>query len=93
MLRKWPPEHLLGCFLYQTELFFQTKASGNLQIVREGQNLKILGKKKFENSKFEHPRESYAPRPVDALVKCLQHTYNVEKALIFVANYCVNALM
>ena len=57
MLRKWLPGHLLGCFLYQTELFFQTQAFGNLQIVREGRNLKILGKKKIENSKFDHPKE------------------------------------
>ena len=58
MLRKLPPGHLLGCFLYQTDLFFQTKAFGNLQIVREGRNLKILGKTKIENSKFDDPTRS-----------------------------------
>ena len=51
MLRKWPLEHFSGCFLYQTDLFFHNKEFGNLQIVREGRKLKILGKKK--NRKFK----------------------------------------
>ena len=43
VLRKLPPEHFWGCFLYQTDLFSQTKELGNLQIVQGGRNLKILG--------------------------------------------------
>ena len=55
MLRKSPPGHLSGCFLYQTELFFQTKASGNPQIVGEGRFLKILAKKKSKIQNLRKP--------------------------------------
>ena len=56
MLRKWPPGHILGYFLYQTDLFFHNKEFGNLQIVREGRNLKILGKQKIRNFKIWEPK-------------------------------------
>ena len=62
VLRKWPPGHLSGCFLYQTDLFFQTKEFGNLQIVREGRNLKILGKNKFRKFKIWRPNTNLMPR-------------------------------
>ena len=45
--RKWPPEHLSECFLYQTDSIFHNKEFGNLQIVREGRNLPDLGKKQI----------------------------------------------